>query len=75
APVAATAARAIRVFFIERFSKVEKRGRGHQPQANLRFGKLLLLHQNLNGCAKLSRHLKRAMLFECNDAATPTLRK
>jgi hypothetical protein len=43
----ATAAKAIRVFFIEKFSKVEKKRFGDFcPLTNLRIGKLLLFNQN-----------------------------
>jgi hypothetical protein len=41
----ATAAKAIRVFFIEKFSKVEKKRLGVHPLANLRVWKLLVLNQ------------------------------
>jgi hypothetical protein len=41
----ATAAKAIRVFFIEKFSKVEKKRLGVHPLTNLRVWKLLILNQ------------------------------
>jgi hypothetical protein len=41
----ATAAKAIRVFFIEKFSKVEKKRFGATPLTNLQSWKLLLFNQ------------------------------